>query len=126
MKLVKSTDYYPLLLSHVSRNDTTNWKLGRIKEYYRALVVRVKSIGAQVIFSSILPVTGKGAARNRRIMEINFWLRGCCHHEGLSFYDNGTFFDDYSLLGRHGIHLSRRGNGIFDSRLANLVRPALN
>ena len=125
-QFVKSTDYYLLLLFHVGMNDTTSWNLGRIKEDYKALGVQVKSIGAQVIFSSILPVRGKGAARNRCRMQINFWLRGWCHREGFGFYDNGTFFDDYSLLGRDGIHLSRRGKGIFGSRLANLVRWALN
>ena len=107
-------------------NDTSGQNLGRIKEDYKALRVQVESIGVQVIFASILPVRGKGAARNRRLMQINFWLHGWCHCEGFGFYDNKIFFDDNSLLGRDGIHLSRRGNGIFDSRLANLVRRALN
>ncbi|XP_040977090.1 uncharacterized protein LOC121232754 [Aquila chrysaetos chrysaetos] len=101
-------------------NDTASRNLGRIKEDYKALGMQAKSIGAQVIFSSILPVRGKGLARNRCIMQINFWLRGWCRCEGFGFYDNGTFFDDYSLLGRDGIHLSRRGKGIFGSSLAGL------
>ena len=124
-QLVKSTDYCPLLLLHVGTNDTASRNLGRIKEDYKALGVQAKSIGAQVIFSSILPVRGKGAARNRRIMQINFWLHGWCCREGFGFYDNGTFFNDYSLLGRDGIHLPRRGKGNFGSSLANLVRRAL-
>lgn len=47
-------------------------------------------------------------------------------HEGFGFYDNRTLFDDYNLLGSNGIYLSRRGNGIFNSRLAKLVMWALN
>ena len=86
----------------------------------------MKNIGAQVIFSSILPVRGKGAARNRCVMYINSWLHGWCHREGFGFYDNGVFFNDNNMLGRDGIHLSKRGKGIFSSRLANLVRRALN
>jgi len=107
-------------------NDTSSWSLGRIKEDYKALGVQAKSIAAQVLFSSILPVTGKDIARNRHIMQINFWLGGWYHHGGFGFYDSGTFFDDYSLLGRNGIPLSIRGRGIFVSRLANFVRQALN
>ncbi|GAB0210389.1 hypothetical protein GRJ2_003504700 [Grus japonensis] len=125
-QLVKSTDYYPLLLFHVGTNDAASQNLGRIKEDYKALGVQVKNIGAQAIFSSILPVGGKGAARNRHIIHINSWLRVWCHREGFGFYDNGTFYDDYNLLERDGIHLSRRGKGIFGSRLANLVKRALN
>ncbi|GAB0198251.1 mitochondrial enolase superfamily member 1 [Grus japonensis] len=49
-------------------------------------------------------------------MRINSWLRGWCLHESFGFYDNGTFFDDSNLLERDGIHLSRRGKGIFGSR----------
>ena len=41
-------------------------------------------------------------------------------------HDNGTFFNDYNLLERDGIHLSRKGKGIFGNRLANLVWRALN
>lgn len=40
--------------------------------------------------------------------------------------ENRTFFDDCSLLGRDGIHLSGRRRMIFGSRLDNLVSMALN
>jgi len=89
-QLVKSTDYYLLLLFHVGTNDTTSWNLGSIKEDFRALGVKAKSIGAQVIFSSILPVGGRGSARNRRVMSFNSWLCDWCRCEGFGFYDNGT------------------------------------
>ncbi|PKU32392.1 rna-directed dna polymerase from mobile element jockey- hypothetical protein [Limosa lapponica baueri] len=59
-------------------------------------------------------------------MQINFWLHGWCHHEGFGFYDNRTFFDDYSLLGRDGIQLPRRSKGISGSRLANLANQSSN
>ena len=88
-QLVESTDYYPLLLFHVGMNDTASQNLGSIKEDYKALGVQVKSIGAQVIFSCILPVRGKGAARNRCTTQIKFWLRGWCHREGLAFMTMG-------------------------------------
>lgn len=59
-------------------------------------------------------------------MQINLWLCGQCRHEGFGFHDNRTFFDKYSLLERDGIHLPRRDRGIFVSRLASLMRWALN
>jgi len=54
-------------------------------------------------------------------MHINSWLRGWRQHKGFGFYDNGIFYEDYNLVERDGIQLPRRG-----SRLANLVRQALN
>jgi len=70
-QLVKNTVYYPLLLFHVSKNDTVSWNLGRIKEDFKALGMQANSIGAQVIFSSILPAGRRGSARNRHIESIN-------------------------------------------------------
>ena len=58
-------------------------------------------------------------------MNVNSWLHGWCLHEDFGFYDNGTFFNDYNLLGKDGIHLSE-SNGIFGSRLASLGKRALN
>jgi len=40
--LVKSTDYYPLLLLHVGTNDSTSQKLGRIKKDFKGLGVDSK------------------------------------------------------------------------------------
>lgn len=80
----------------------------------------MKNIRAKVIFSSILPVYGKSEARKRHIIHINSWLHGWCHCEGLEFYDNGTFYEDYNLLRSNGIHISRRGRAILGNRLANL------
>jgi len=125
-QFVKSTDYYPLSLFHTGTNDTASENVGRIKEDFKALGVKAKSFGAQVIFSSILPAGGRGSARNRAIMGINSWLHGWCCHEGFVFYDNGTSFSDYNLSERDWTHLSRKGKGVFDSRLANLVWRALN
>jgi len=125
-QLVKSRDDCPLLLFHVGTNDTASQNVGRTKEDFKALGVRAKSFAAQFIFSSILPVGGRGSARNRRFMGIDSWLRGWCRCEGFGFYVNGTFFNDYNLLQRDGTHPSRKGKGIFGNRLANLVWRALN
>lgn len=114
-QLVRSTDFYPMLLFHVRTHDTASQNLGRIKEDYKDLAVQVKNSGAQVIFSSILPVGGNGAGRNRDVRHINSWLHGWCHLKSFDFYDNGTFFDYYNLLGSYVIHLSRRGKEIFHS-----------
>jgi len=59
-QFVKSRNYYPLLFFHVGTNDTASRNAGRMKEDFKALGVRAKSFGAHVIFSSILPVGGRG------------------------------------------------------------------
>jgi len=45
-QLVKSTDYYLLLLFHIGTNDTAGRNLNRIKEDFKALGVKAKSFGA--------------------------------------------------------------------------------
>lgn len=51
---------------------------------------------------------------------------GWCLCKGFYFYDDGTFYQDYNLLGTNGIHLSGRDRVVFGSTLANIVRQALN
>jgi len=43
-QLVKSTDYYPLLLFHVGTNDTASQNVGSIKEHFKALGMKAKSL----------------------------------------------------------------------------------
>lgn len=50
--------------------------LGKIKQDFRVLGAQVKGMGAQVVFSSVLPVRDRGLGRSQCIMEINTWLRG--------------------------------------------------
>ena len=119
------TDYYPLLLFHVGTSDTARSSLRSIKDY-RALAVVVRDSGVQVVFSSVLPVKGKGFERARQIWRINKWLRDWCHSQGFGYLDHGTQFEKPSLLGADGVHLSEKGKSIFGHRLAKLVKRALN
>ena len=54
--LVQSADYYLLLLFHMG-------SLRSIQKDHRALGAAVRDSGAQVVFSSILVVKGKGFER---------------------------------------------------------------
>ncbi|XP_073198747.1 uncharacterized protein [Lepidochelys kempii] len=88
-RLIKPSDRYPFLLLHVGTNDTAKNDLERITADYMALGRRIKEFEAQVVFSSILPVEGKCLGRDRRIVEVNEWLRRWCRREGFGFFDHG-------------------------------------
>ncbi|CAM4641847.1 unnamed protein product [Lepidochelys olivacea] len=125
-RLIKPSDRYPFLLLQVGTNDTAMNDLEQITADYVAVGRRIKEFEAQVVFSSILPVEGKGPSRDRRIVEVNEWLHRWCRREGFGFFDHGMAFQEGGVLGRDGLHLMKRGKSIFASRLANLVRRALN
>uniref|UniRef100_A0A8C3HUE0 SGNH hydrolase-type esterase domain-containing protein n=1 Tax=Chrysemys picta bellii TaxID=8478 RepID=A0A8C3HUE0_CHRPI len=92
LRLIKPLDRYPFLLLHVGTNDTAKNDLERITADYVALGRRIKEFEAQVVFSSILPVEGKGLGRDHRIVEVNKWLRRWCQREGFGFFDHGMVF----------------------------------
>lgn len=123
-QLVKITDYYPLLLFHVGINDARKQNMGRIKEGFKALGAQVKNMGAQFIFF-IIYFLHFASWRKEQSQEETYntyqLLCGWWQHKGFGFY-NGNFYEDYNLLGRDGIYLSRRGTEIFGNRLTNLVR----
>ncbi|XP_073175776.1 uncharacterized protein [Lepidochelys kempii] len=118
LRLIKPSDRYPFLLLHVGTNDTAKNDLERITVDYVALGRRIKEFEAQV--------EGKGLGRDHQIVEVNEWLRKWCRREGFGFFDHGMVFQEGGVLGRDGLHLTKRGKSIFASRLANLVRRALN
>ena len=63
--LVRPSDYYPLLLFRVGGDEVATRSPRAIKRDFRALGRLVRESGAQVIFSSILPVVGSDIGRNR-------------------------------------------------------------
>lgn len=58
----------------------------------------MKSMEAQVVFSSILRVRGKGARRRMLIGQVSNWLQNWCWWQGFGFYDHRTLFSDQQLL----------------------------
>ena len=70
--------YYPLLLFHVGTNDTARGDLESIECDYMALGAMVKGMEAQVVFSSILLVRGKGLRRTGLILQVNNRLHSWC------------------------------------------------
>ena len=111
-RLVHASDYYPLLLFQVGANDTKG-KLEAIQQDFRALGMVVKGLGAQVVFSSVLRVREKDGKRSRRVFQVNSWLRRCCWQQGFGVYGHGTVFEERQLMGRDGIHPTKRGTRVF-------------
>lgn len=68
------SDHYPFLLDHTGITNTACNDTEQIRGDYKALGRRIKGPGAQEVFSSILPVEGKGPSRDL-CMEVNAWLR---------------------------------------------------
>ena len=49
-QLVKSTDHYPLLLLHVGTSDTASRNVGRIREDFKVLGVKAKTLVPKLCF----------------------------------------------------------------------------
>ncbi|XP_009577091.1 PREDICTED: cAMP-specific 3',5'-cyclic phosphodiesterase 4D-like [Fulmarus glacialis] len=104
--LVKPADYHPFLLFQVGQNDAAMRPLRNIKRDFMSLGTMLKRLGAQVVFSSMLPVGEAGSRKRRRIEQVNGWLRSC-HAQGLSFYDLGHTFEKPGLSTAAGAQLTK-------------------
>jgi len=101
-RLVQPSDYYPLLLFHMGAGEVAVSSPKAIEKEFKALGQLVKESGAQVIFSSLLPVVGRDVERYRQTQSINTWLRYWCHHHKFGFFDHGTTYTAPSLLASNG------------------------
>ena len=125
-RLMQPTDTYPFLLFHVGTNDTAKRSYKEITADFEELGRELKNFGAQIVFSSILPVLGRGIERERKILRVNDWLRRWSRREGFGFWDHGLRFLEDGLLAKDGLHLTRTGKNVFGHSMRNLIRRALN
>ncbi|XP_059578976.1 uncharacterized protein LOC132248784 isoform X3 [Alligator mississippiensis] len=79
-----------------------------------------------IIGDSILRVTGRGRRQENCIRETNWWLRQWCLEAGFGFLDNDPHITTRDILSWDGLHLSPKGKRVVSSRLADLLRRALN
>ena len=127
-QLLRPTDHYPMLIIQVGTKDTARSTPSQVMRCYRELGAGLRGLGAQVVFSSILPVSGYGLRRERRIHAVNQRLRRWCYQEGFGLHVHSPLFGERGseLLGRDGLHLSPLGRRLFSARLADLLHRALN
>ncbi|KAF7239086.1 Potassium voltage-gated channel subfamily H member 6, partial [Varanus komodoensis] len=124
--LVRSKGHQLLLVIHVGTNDMARQGVVEITRDFEALGKKLRELKAQVAFSSILLVRGFGPGRDRRVSEVNDWLRVWCQKERFGFLDRGTRFLANGLLARNRLHLTRMGKRSFGDALASFVRKTLN
>lgn len=77
-------------------------------------------------FFFVLLVKEQGLGRSRQILWVTKWLYYWWCWQGFDFRDQGTLFKYQGVMGRGGIHLTKRSESIFGKRLANLLRGAFN
>ena len=59
-------------------NDRAESNSEKITSDFEALGRKLKDFGAQIAFSSMLPVLRKGIEREKKILHVNDWVRKWC------------------------------------------------
>ncbi|XP_072928743.1 uncharacterized protein [Hemitrygon akajei] len=110
----------PDVVVHVGTNDVGRMSEGVLRREFRELGAKLKSRTSRVTISGLLPVPRASEARNRRIIQINTWLRGWCRREGFRFVDNWALFQGrWDLFRRDGLHLNWSGTNILAGKFAS-------
>ncbi|KAF7237249.1 Sarcosine dehydrogenase, mitochondrial [Varanus komodoensis] len=124
--LVCSGGHQPLLMIHVGTNDVARQRVVGITRDFEALGKKLRDLKAQVAFSFVFPVWGFGPGRDRRVAEVNDWLRVWCQKKRFGFHHHGTQFLANGLLARDRLHLTKMGKRSFGDALASFVQKTLN
>ena len=125
-QLVRSTDYFLLLILQVGSDEIAQRSLLIMKRDFRGLGHLVQGAGVQMIFCS----TPSGAVKDTewawKAQVMNNCLRGWCQGRNFEFFNHGAVYSAPGLLSMHGNHLSQRGKQILLQELAGLIDRALN
>ncbi|XP_059576257.1 uncharacterized protein LOC132247667 [Alligator mississippiensis] len=108
--LIKPSDYYPMVLVHVGTNNVARMSPDHIMKDFHELGDSLKKTGAQVVFSSILPVGSSQRRQGAHIKEVNRRLQSWCLQESFGFYSHDQHFQGGGFLGDDNLHLSPRGS----------------
>ncbi|KAF7254172.1 RAC-gamma serine/threonine-protein kinase, partial [Varanus komodoensis] len=125
-RLVCSGGHQPLLVIHVGTNHMAREGVVGITRDFKTLGKKLRELKAHVTFSSIFLVRGFGPGKDRRVSEVNDWLRVWCQKEHFGFLEHSIRFLANGLLARDGSYLTRMGKRSFGDALASFVRKNLN
>lgn len=120
--LVQPSD--PLLFLHVGWEEVATCNLRTIKTDFRELGWMIRNSGVQVIFFSILPSID--SVMSRRIVSINMWFHGWCHHQNFRFLGDRKFYIAPGLLASDRIYLYQRGKKVLGHEWAGFIDRTLN
>ena len=124
-RLVKPSNYYPLLVFHTGDEEVGEISPWAIRRDFRALGRFLKGSGVQVVFS-FLSVGDWDPHKRKRVDMLNDWLCKWCCAQGFGNYDLGHSIEKVGMLTADGRILTRRATNILGSKLAGLVSRALN
>ena len=109
-RLVKPSDYYPLLVLHIGNEEVGKRSSQVIKRDFRALGRLLKGSGAQVVFSSVLSVGDWDLHKRKRVDTLNEWLCKWCHAQGFGYYGLGRSLEKVGMLTVDRSQLTKRGH----------------
>ena len=124
-KLRNTSEIHNTLIVQVGTNDIGKLKEDNIKFKFRALLNEMKNRRLGSVFIGILPratVYEEEPFRNKDAQYINNWLKNECHIRGIKFLDQwDQFFGNWSMYGRDGFHLSKKGKDVLAKNITNLL-----
>jgi len=97
--LIRSSDYYPLIIVQAGSNEAAERSLRAIRSVFRALGQLVDGARVQVVFSSVSSVVVRDTKKTRKIHLIKMWLRGWWHQKNFVFFDHGEYYSAPGLSG---------------------------
>ena len=111
----------PFLLIHVGTNETAKSNFEEITSHSEALGRKLYNFGAQMVFSSLLPVLRIGL--KRETLQVKDQVRRWCQRERFGFWGQGISVLEDRLLARD---LTRTGENVFGHSMENVIRRASN
>ena len=124
-RLVRPSDYYPLLVFHMGKEEVDKRSSQAIKRDFRALGRLLKGSGAQVVLSSVLSVGDWDPHKRKRVDTLNDRLSEWCRAQGFGYYGLGHSLEKGGMLTADGSRLTRRATDMLGNTLAGLVSRAL-
>ena len=123
-------DFHPSIhtvISHSGTNDVMSRHSSKLHYDLESLAITVESLGRRFILSGPIPSLSKSSERFSRLFSLHKWMENFSTATGLSSISHFDSFWTKRVLFKHdGLHLNKRGTGVFSRNLINFIAFNLN
>uniref|UniRef100_A0A4W3JQX2 SGNH hydrolase-type esterase domain-containing protein n=1 Tax=Callorhinchus milii TaxID=7868 RepID=A0A4W3JQX2_CALMI len=117
----------PIVMVHIGTNDIGRTSRDELRSAFRELGIKLRNRTSKVMISGLLPEPGANWYRQKKIIDLNAWLKEWCGEQEFQFMGHWhEYWGRWELFQRNGLHLNSAGTNVLATRINREVERALN
>uniref|UniRef100_A0A4W3H0G8 SGNH hydrolase-type esterase domain-containing protein n=1 Tax=Callorhinchus milii TaxID=7868 RepID=A0A4W3H0G8_CALMI len=107
-----------VMVHHIGTNDIGRTSRDELRSEFPELGIKLRNRTSKVMISGLLPEPGANWYRQKKIIDLNAWLKEWCGEQEFQFMGHWReYWGRWELFQRKGLHLNRAGTNVLATRI---------